>query len=53
MFLDFGDYTEQPLLAESFTSAELCIAREGYRNARLEIVVAEDGDRAGRAHLVA
>ena len=53
MFLDFGGYTEQPLLAESFTSAELCIAREGYRNARLEIVGAEEGDRAGGADLAA
>ena len=53
MFLDFGGYTEQPLLAESFTSAELCIAREGYRNAPLEIVGAEEGDRAGGADLAA
>jgi hypothetical protein len=53
VFLDFGGYSEQPLLAESFTSAELCIAREGNRNARLEIVGAEDGERAGGADLAA
>jgi len=29
------------------------IEREGYRNARLEIVGAEDGDRAGGADLAA
>ena len=44
----------EPLhLAESVTAAELWIAREGYRNARLEIVGAEDGDRAGDADLAA
>jgi hypothetical protein len=53
VFLHFGGYTEKPLLAESYTSAELCIAREGYRNARLEIVGAEDGERAGDADLAA
>jgi hypothetical protein len=40
-------------LAESVTAAELWIAREGYRNARLEIVGAEDGERAGGADLAA
>ena len=34
-------------------AAELWIEREGYRDARLEIVGAEDGDRAGGANLVA
>ncbi len=47
MLLDFGGNTELLHLAESVTAAELWIAREGYRNARLEIVGAEDGDRAG------
>jgi hypothetical protein len=40
-------------LAESITAAELWIAREGYRNARLEIVGTEDGERAGGADLAA
>jgi len=53
VFLDLGGYTEQPLLAESVTAAELWIAWEGYRNARLEIVGAEDGERAGGADLAA
>ena len=46
VLLDFGGNTELLHLAESITAAELWIAREGYRNARLEIVGAEDGDRA-------
>ena len=45
--------TELLHLAESFTAAELWIAREGYRNARLEIVGTEDGDGAGGADLAA
>ena len=53
MFLDFGGYTELLHLAESITATEFWIAREGYRNARLEIVGAEDGDRAGGADLAA
>jgi len=40
-------------LAESITAAELWIMREGYRNARLEIIGAEDGDRAVGADLAA
>lgn len=50
---DCGGNTELLHLAESITAAELWIAREDYRNARLEIVGAEDGDRAGGADLVA
>ncbi len=53
VLLDFGGNTELLHLAESITAAELWIAREGYRNARLEIVGAEDGDRAGGADLAA
>jgi hypothetical protein len=34
-------------LAESVTAAELWIAKEGYRNTRLEIVGAADSDGAG------
>ena len=45
--------TELLHLAESITAAELWIAREGYRNARLEIVGTEDGERAGGADLAA
>ncbi|MDR7030955.1 hypothetical protein [Rhizobium rosettiformans] len=40
-------------LAESVTAAELRIAKEGYRNARLEIFGSEDGDRAGGAESAA
>ena len=49
VLLDFGGNSELLHLAESVTAAELWIAREGYRNARLEIVDADDGDRAGGA----
>ena len=49
----FRDSVELLHLAESITAAELWIAREGYRNARLEIVGAEDGDRVGGADLAA
>ena len=35
VLLDFGGNTELLHLAESITAAELWIAREGYRNARL------------------
>ena len=51
--LDFGGCTELLHLAESVTAAELWIAREGYRNARLEIVGEEDAGRAGDAELAA
>ncbi len=53
VLLDFGGNTELLHLAESITAAELWIAREGYRNARFEIVGADDGDRAGGADLAA
>jgi hypothetical protein len=53
VLLDFGGNTELLHLAESVTAAELWIAKEGYRNARLEIVGAEDDDRAGEADLAA
>jgi hypothetical protein len=49
VLLDFGGNTELLHLAESVTAAELWIAREGYRNARIETVGSEDGDRAGEA----
>ena len=54
VLLDFGSNTELLHLAESITAAELWIAREGYRNARLEIVgsdVSETG--AGEADIAA
>ena len=53
VLLDFGGCTELLHLAESVTAAELWIAKEGYRNARLEIVGSEDGVRAGGAELAA
>ena len=53
VLLDFGGNTELLHLAESIAAAELWIAREGYRNARFEIVGAGDGDRAGGADLAA
>lgn len=53
VLLDFGGNTELLHLAESVTASELWIARAGYRNGRLEIVGAKDGDRAGGANLAA
>ena len=53
VLLDFGGNTELLHLAESVTAAELWIAREGYSNARFEIVDADNGDRAGGADLAA
>ena len=47
VLLDFGGNTELLHLAESVTAAELWVAKEGYRNARLEIVGAADSDGAG------
>ena len=46
VLLDFGGNTELLHLAESVTAAELWIAKEGYSNARLEIV-GEESDGAG------
>ena len=54
VLLDLGGNTELLHLAESITAAELWIAREGYRNARLEMVgedVSESG--AGEADIAA
>ena len=53
VLLDFGGNTELLHLAKSVTAADLWIAREGFGNARLEIVGAEHGDRAGGADLAA
>ncbi|WP_341485614.1 hypothetical protein [Thioclava sp. GXIMD4215] len=53
VLLDFGGNTELVHLAESVTAAELWITREGYRNARLEIVGEETGGRAGEADIAA
>ncbi len=52
VLLDFGGNTELLHLAESITAAELWIAREGYRNARLQIV-GNERDRAGEAGIAA
>lgn len=53
VLLDFGGCTELLHLAESVTAAKLWIAREGYRNAQLEIVGSDDGERARRPELAA
>lgn len=53
VLLDFGGNTELLHLAESITAAELWIAREGYRNARLEIVGEDVAEGAGEAELAA
>ncbi len=53
VLLDFGGNTELLHLAASVTAAELWIAKEGYRNARLEFVGDEDGERAGGVDLAA
>ena len=54
ILLDFGGATELLHLAANQVAAELWIAREGYRKARLE-VVGEDAEngRAGEADLAA
>lgn len=52
VLLDFGGSTELLHLAASVTAAELWIAKEGYRNARLQVVSAE-GDGAGEAAIAA
>ena len=52
VLLDFGGSTELLHLATSVTAAELWIAKEGYRNARLQVVSAE-GDGAGEAAIAA
>ena len=53
VLLDFGGSTELLHLASSVAAAELCIAKEGYRNARFEIVGAEDDDGAGEEGIAA
>ena len=53
VLLDFGGNAELLHLAESETAAELWIAKEGYRNARLEMVGADVGERAGGADIAA
>lgn len=53
ILLDFGGTTELLHLAANMTAAELWIGREGYRNARLEVVGASDVSRAGEADLAA
>ena len=52
VLLDFGGITELLHLATSVTAAELWIAKEGYRNARLQ-VVGDEGDGAGEAGIAA
>ena len=52
VLLDFGGSTELLHLASSVTAAELWIAKEGYRNARLQIV-GNESDRAGEADIAA
>jgi hypothetical protein len=52
VLLDFGSSTELLHLASSVTAAELWIAKEGYRNARLQIV-GDESNRAGEATIAA
>ena len=44
VLLDFGGNPELLHLASSVTAAELWIAKEGYRNARLEVVSDDVGE---------
>ena len=54
VLLDFGGSIELLHLASSVTAAELWIAKEGYRNARLEIVSDDVGESgAGEAGIAA
>jgi hypothetical protein len=54
VLLDFGGNAELLHLASSITAAELWIAKEGYRNARLEIVSDDVGESgAGEAGIAA
>ena len=52
VLLDFGGSTELLHLAVSVNAAELWIAKEGYRNSRLQIV-GDEGDGAGEAGIAA
>lgn len=53
VLLEFGGNAELLHLAESVSAAELWIAKEGYRNARLEIVGEDNGDKAVGAGIAA
>jgi hypothetical protein len=53
VLLDFGGNTELLHLADSVTAAELWIAKEGYRNARLQIVGEDVGAGTGEAGIAA
>ena len=53
ILLDFSGNTELLHLAESVTAAEYWIAKQGYHNARLEIVGEDDSDKAGGAERAA
>ncbi len=53
ILLDFGGATELLHLAANETAAELWIAREGYRNAKLEVVGVRGDGRVGEANLAA
>ena len=53
VLLEFGGNAELLHLAESVSAAELWITKEGYRNARLEIVGEDNGDKAGGAGIAA
>ena len=54
VLLDFGGTMELLHLDESFGAAELWVAKEGYRNARLEIVGEEVGESgAGESDIAA
>ena len=46
VLLDFGGATELLHLAVSLEAAELWVAKEGYRNARFEVVGESDDSRA-------
>jgi len=47
--LDYGGNMELLHVAQSISAAELWIAKEGYRNGRLEIV-SEEGGESGAVH---
>ena len=51
--LDFGGNMELLHLAETVGAAELWTAKEGYRNARLEIIGEDVSERAGEANIAA
>ena len=53
VLLDFGGNMELLHLAESVGAAELWTAKEGHRNARLEIIGEDISARAGEANIAA